>query len=215
MDGSWWVHKLRKRVLDLALTLPCLLFVLPIMGLISVLVLSTMGLPVFFMQTRLGYNGAPFVLYKFRTMTNRRDEKGELLPDGDRLTKIGTFLRTTSLDELPELLNVLKGEMSLVGPRPLLPEYEKLYTAEQWRRHGMPPGLAGAVVAYGRNLLTWEEKFQLDVWYVDNWSLKLDVQLLAHSLLQTFRRVGISSDDHPTMERFEGFKREMPPEDRP
>ena len=214
MDGNWWTHKLRKRVLDLTLTLPCLVLVLPIMGFISVLLLMTMGFPVFFKQTRLGYNGSPFVLYKFRTMTNRRDEIGVLLPDGDRLTKVGKLLRTTSLDELPELLNVLRGEMSIVGPRPLLPDYEELYTPDQWRRHRMPPGLAGPVVAYGRNLLSWEEKFLLDTWYVDNWSLGLDVQLLAHSLLQTFRRVGISSGDHETMERFEGAKRQIPPEDR-
>jgi lipopolysaccharide/colanic/teichoic acid biosynthesis glycosyltransferase len=137
-------------------------------------------------------------------MTEERDENGNLLPDEQRLTPVGRFLRSLTLDELPELFNVLKGEMSLVGPRPLLVEYRDLYTPEQWRRHEMPPGMAGPVLASGRNLLDWEEKFRLDVWYVDHWSLWLDFQILARTAWKVLKREGVSAEGHATMPKFEG-----------
>ena len=137
-------------------------------------------------------------------MTDDRDEQGNLLPDEQRLTAAGKFLRSTTLDELPELINVLRGEMSLVGPRPLLVEYRDRYTSEQWRRHEMPPGMAGPVLARGRNILSWEEKFAADVWYVDHWSLWLDLRILVRTALRVLRREGVSADGHATMPKFKG-----------
>jgi len=195
-----------KRVFDIVASLAALALLSPLMALIAAVVRLAMGSPVFFLQPRLGYQGRPFVLYKFRTMNDKRDEQGNLLPDEQRLTRLGQFLRSTSLDELPELINVLKGDMSVVGPRPLLVEYRDLYTPEQWRRHEMPPGMAGLVVARGRNLLDWEEKFQLDVWYVDHWSLWLDLKILAWTVWKLLKREGISAEGHATMPKFTGSK---------
>jgi lipopolysaccharide/colanic/teichoic acid biosynthesis glycosyltransferase len=174
----------------------------PLMLLIALAIRLIMGTPVFFRQPRLGYQGRPFILYKFRTMNDRRDEQGTLLPDEQRLTRLGRFLLSLTLDELPELFNVLKGEMSLVGPRPLLVEYRDLYTPEQWRRHEMPPGMAGPVLASGRNLLDWEEKFRLDVWYEDHWSLWLDLKILALTTWKVLKREGISDNGFAIAPRF-------------
>jgi len=163
-----------------------------------------MGSPVLFRQVRPGLHRKPFVMYKFRTMRDLRDTEGRLLPDEMRLTRVGHILRATSLDELPELFNVLKGEMSLVGPRPLLMEYLELYTPEQARRHEVKPGITGWAQVNGRNAITWEEKFKLDVWYVDNWSLGLDLKILALTLIKVLKREGISADGHATMPEFRG-----------
>lgn len=193
-----------KRLFDITLSTFFLFTFFPIFLIISLLTRLTMGRPIFFRQLRLGHRGRRFVLYKFRTMTDERDDAGNLLPDEERLTRIGKFLRSTTLDELPELINVLRGEMSLVGPRPLLVDYGDLYTPEQWRRHEMPPGMAGPVLATGRNTLSWEEKFQRDVWYVDNWSLWLDVKILTLTAFKVLKREGVSSAGHATMPKFQG-----------
>jgi len=153
---------------------------------------------------RPGLKGKPFYMYKFRTMTDETDEQGNLLPDELRLTRLGKFLRSTSLDELPELFNVLKGDMSLVGPRPLLMQYLDRYTPEQARRHEMKPGITGWAQVNGRNAITWEEKFALDVWYVDNWSLWLDLKILAMTIVKVFKREGISAEGEATMPEFMG-----------
>jgi lipopolysaccharide/colanic/teichoic acid biosynthesis glycosyltransferase len=160
------------------------------------------GPPVFFRQTRPGYKGRPFELMKFRTMTDERDETGELLPDSERIGRLGGFLRKTSLDELPEMLNVLKGDMSLVGPRPLLMEYLGRYSPEQSRRHDVPPGITGWAQVNGRNALSWDDKFALDIWYVDNHSLALDLKILGKTVGQVLSREGISADGHATMPKF-------------
>ena len=199
---------LRKRLLDLAFTIPGLLAISPVFIIVALLILARIGRPVFFRQERPGLNARPFSLYKFRTMTDGRDEYGALLPDAQRLTPFGRFLRATSLDELPELFNVLKGDMSLVGPRPLLMRYLDRYTPEQFRRHEMPPGLTGWAQVNGRNALSWEEKFELDVWYVDHWSLWLDVKILALTLWKVLKKEGISQAGHATMEEFMGTRSE-------
>ncbi len=193
-----------KRLVDVSVSTCALVTLLPILLLISIVVRLSMGSSVFFRQARLGRYGRPFTLYKFRTMTEERDEHGELLADEQRLTGLGHFLRSTSLDELPELINVLRGEMSLVGPRPLLVEYRHLYSPEQWRRHGMPPGMAGPVLASGRNALAWDEKFARDVWYVDHWSLWLDFKILALTSWKVLKREGTSAKGHATMPPFTG-----------
>lgn len=166
-----------------------------------------MGFPIFFAQPRLGYRGEIFTIYKFRTMTEDRDEDGIFLSDEKRLTWIGRLLRSTTLDELPELFNVLKGEMSAVGPRPLLVEYRDLYTEDQWPRHEMPPGMAGPVLAGGRNTLTWEEKFEKDLWYVDNWSLWLDFKILFRTAIKVLKREGTSTEGYATMPKFTGTEK--------
>jgi sugar transferase EpsL len=171
---------------------------------ISLVILIQIGRPVLFIQMRPGLNGKPFYMYKFRTMTDETDEQGNLLPDELRLTRLGKFLRSTSLDELPELFNVIKGDMSLVGPRPLLMQYLERYTPEQARRHEVKPGITGWAQINGRNAITWEEKFVLDVWYVDNWSLWLDMKILAMTLVKVFRREGISAEGEATMPEFMG-----------
>ena len=176
----------------------------PLLGLIALLVRLTIGTPVLFRQRRPGLHGEPFTIYKFRTMNNARDAQGNLLPDADRLTPLGRFLRSTSLDELPELFNVLKGEMSLVGPRPLLMKYLDRYTPEQMRRHEVKPGITGWAQVNGRNALTWEQKFALDVWYVDNWSLWLDLKIIALTVWKILIREGISQPGQATMEEFMG-----------
>jgi sugar transferase EpsL len=165
-----------------------------------------LGTPLFFTQYRPGRHGKPFTIYKFRTMTGERDGQGKLLPDCDRLPAFGRFLRSTSLDELPELLNVLKGDMSLVGPRPLLMEYLPLYSSEQARRHDMRPGITGWAQVNGRNAISWEEKFKLDIWYVENYTLLLDCRILWLTLAKVFRREGISETGQATMRRFTGSK---------
>ena len=174
------------------------------MGLLALGVRSILGSPVLFRQQRPGKDGRPFTLFKFRTMTDARDGEGRLLPDAERLTAFGTFLRGTSLDELPELFNVLKGEMSLVGPRPLLMQYLPRYTPEQMRRHAVLPGITGWAQVNGRNALTWEQKFALDVWYVDHRSLGLDLKILVLTVVKALKREGISQAGQATMEEFKG-----------
>jgi sugar transferase EpsL len=193
-----------KRLFDLALTLPALMLLALILGGIGLLVRAKLGTPIFFRQRRPGLNGQPFTLLKFRTMTNARDAQGNLLSDSERLTHFGRFLRSTSLDELPELFNVLKGEMSLVGPRPLLMQYLDRYTPEQMRRHEVKPGITGWAQINGRNAITWEQKFALDVWYVDHESLWLDLKIIAMTILKILKREGISQPGHATMEEFAG-----------
>lgn len=191
-----------KRVFDVVVSATALVVLAPVMGLIALAVWRTMGRPVLFRHVRPGLHGKPFVMYKFRTMRDLRDAEGKLLPDEARLTPFGRWLRSTSLDELPELLNVLRGEMSLVGPRPLLMEYLDRYTPEQARRHEVKPGITGWAQIHGRNNLRWDERFKLDVWYVDNWSLWLDVKILWRTLWMVLRREGISAQGHATMPRF-------------
>ena len=193
-----------KRTFDIVASLAALTLLSPLMGVIALAMRFSMGTSAFFRQPRVGYQGHLFTILKFRTMNDDRDVQGDLLPDEQRLTRVGRFLRSTTLDELPELVNVLKGEMSLVGPRPLLVDYRELYTSEQWRRHEMPPGMAGPVLAGGRNALSWEEKFALDVWYVDNWSLWLDFKILAQTALKVLKREGVTAEGYSTMPRFEG-----------
>jgi len=195
-----------KRLIDIFVSLFLLIILSPFLVIISLIVFVAMGPPVIYKQTRAGFKGKPFTIYKFRTMTNEKDEYGNLLPDEKRLTKMGKFLRSTSLDELPELFNVLKGDMSLVGPRPLLMEYLNYYTEEQMRRHDVKPGITGWAQVNGRNSLSWEEKFKLDVWYVDNWSLWLDFKILFLTLIKVIKREGLSAEGYATMPKFTGSK---------
>jgi lipopolysaccharide/colanic/teichoic acid biosynthesis glycosyltransferase len=193
-----------KRTLDLLLTVPGVILLSPVYAVLALLVLFYHGWPVFFRQKRPGYLGRPFNVLKFRTMTDARDSQGKLLPDADRLTPLGRFLRSTSLDELPELFNVLSGEMSLVGPRPLLMQYLERYSPEQARRHDVLPGITGWAQINGRNALTWQDKFRLDVWYVDHWSLSLDLKILLLTFWKVLKREGISQPGHATAEEFMG-----------
>ncbi len=193
-----------KRLLDIVITIPAILILSPILILIGILVGIFHGFPIIFRQKRPGYHGDLFTIYKFRTMRNLVDISGEPLPDKTRLTKFGNFLRTVSLDELPELFNVIKGEMSLVGPRPLLIGYLPLYNERQARRHEVLPGITGWAQIHGRNALTWQEKFDLDVWYVDHQSLWLDLKILALTLVKALKREGISQPGHATAELFKG-----------
>jgi lipopolysaccharide/colanic/teichoic acid biosynthesis glycosyltransferase len=193
-----------KRSLDLTISITALALLSPLLLLVAAAVRLAVGRPVVFRQKRPGFGGRPFFILKFRTMTNARDERGRLLPDNERLTRTGRFLRATSLDELPELINVVRGEMSLVGPRPLLIEYLDRYTAEQMRRHDVKPGVTGWAQINGRNALSWEKKFELDVWYVENRSLGLDLKILWLTLVKVLRREGISADGHATMPAFAG-----------
>lgn len=196
--------KLMKRFVDVVCASLGLVIMSPLLAGIGLCLRLQQGRPVLFRQVRPGLNGRRFVMYKFRTMTDARDGRGNLLPDADRLTSFGRFLRATSLDELPELWNVLKGDMSLVGPRPLLTVYLDRYTPEQARRLEVKPGITGWTQVKGRNALTWEEKFKLDVWYVDNWSLGLDFKILALTMWKVLKREGISQPGHATMEEFRG-----------
>lgn len=193
-----------KRALDLALVCLSSFILVPVMACIALLVRLKLGAPVLFRQQRPGLHGKPFTLYKFRTMTDARDAQGALLPDAERLTRFGRFLRSTSLDELPEFFNVLKGDMNLVGPRPLLMQYLDRYTPEQARRHEVRPGITGWAQVNGRNAITWEDKFRLDVWYVDHWSLWLDIQIIFLTVWKVFKREGISQPGHATAEEFMG-----------
>lgn len=196
--------KIIKRIFDITFTLPGIIVLLPVYVIISILILLIDGTPVLFYNKRPGINKKPFNIFKFRTMANLKDISGNLLPDNERLTRLGSILRSTSLDEFPALLNVLKGEMSLVGPRPLLMEYLPLYSEEQNRRHEVKPGITGWAQINGRNTITWEEKFRLDVWYVDNWSLWLDIKILGITFIKVFKRSGISQEGQATMEAFKG-----------
>jgi sugar transferase EpsL len=176
----------------------------PFLVITAIAVWVRLGRPIIFKQMRPGLNGKPFYMYKFRTMTNEKDQQGNLLPDEQRLTRLGRFLRSASLDELPELFNVLKGDMSLVGPRPLLMQYLDRYTSEQVRRHEVKPGITGWAQVNGRNAITWEEKFALDVWYVDNWSLWLDMKILFLTLVKVLKREGINAPGEASMREFIG-----------
>lgn len=193
-----------KRLLDVLASLMGLLILAPFLLIISLAIFIKMGKPILFTQRRPGKNNRIFTFYKFRTMTSERDNNGNLLPDEKRLTALGQFLRKTSLDELPQLWNVLKGDISFVGPRPLLVAYLDRYTPEQARRHEVRPGITGWAQVNGRNTLSWEEKFKLDVWYVDHWSLWLDLQILALTAIKVIKREGISHADHATMSEFKG-----------
>lgn len=193
-----------KRKFDFIVALGLLLLLWPLMLLIALLVRIRLGAPVLFRQQRPGYKGAPFVLYKFRTMTSEQGAGGELLPDEKRLTPFGRFLRRSSLDELPQLLNVLKGNLSFVGPRPLLMEYLPLYSEEQMRRHDVRPGITGWAQVNGRNALDWPERLAMDLWYVDHISFLLDMKILRMTLSKVFQREGISAEGHATMPKFTG-----------
>jgi lipopolysaccharide/colanic/teichoic acid biosynthesis glycosyltransferase len=193
-----------KRVLDLALTLPGLVLISPVLAAVTLAAWATQGRPLLFRQVRPGYRAQPITVYKFRTMRETYGSEGQPLPDAQRITGVGRFLRSFSLDELPELWNVLRGEMSLVGPRPLLMRYLERYTPEQARRHEVLPGITGWAQVNGRNANTWEEKFRLDVWYVDHWSLWLDVRILLLTLWKVLKREGISQPGQATAEEFMG-----------
>jgi sugar transferase EpsL len=193
-----------KRVIDVVGAAAALVVLSPLLAVVALLVRVRMGAPVLFRQPRPGRGGRPFLIAKFRTMTDRRGADGELLPDAERLTALGRWLRRTSIDELPELLNVVHGDMSLVGPRPLLMEYLPLYTPEQARRHEVRPGITGWAQVHGRNAVTWEEKFDLDVWYVDHRSTRLDVEILGRTVAQVLSGHGVSAPGHATMEPFRG-----------
>jgi lipopolysaccharide/colanic/teichoic acid biosynthesis glycosyltransferase len=193
-----------KRLFDLFFAALALVVLSPILLIVALLVLTFHGPPILFRQQRPGHKGRPFFIYKFRTMTNRLARDGSLLPDAERLTPLGRFLRSLSLDEWPELLNILRGDMSIVGPRPLLMEYLPLYSAEQMRRHDAFPGLTGWAQVNGRNALTWPEKFALDVWYVDHWSLWLDIKIIFLTIWKVITRQGVSQEGQATVEYFEG-----------
>jgi len=193
-----------KRLLDIVCALVILLLLMPVLLVLIFLVAVFLGRPVFFKQTRPGYRAVPFQMIKFRTMTCARDVNGELLPDAQRLTRFGKFLRATSLDELPELWNVLKGEMSLVGPRPLLMEYLPLYSKEQMRRHEVRPGITGWAQVNGRNAISWTEKFNYDSWYVSHYSFWLDIKILLMTCKKVFIKEGITQAGSATAEKFTG-----------
>ncbi|MED3939496.1 sugar transferase [Priestia megaterium] len=195
-----------KRVMDLVASLTLLTLFSPVMLFTAILVRLKMGAPVLFKQQRPGKDGKPFYLYKFRTMANLEDKQGNLLSDQVRLTGTGKFLRKYSLDELPQLINVVKGDMSLVGPRPLLMEYLSLYTEEQMLRHNVRPGITGWAQVNGRNAIAWEEKFKLDTWYVRNQSMFLDFKILLFTVLKVVKKEGITQQDHVTIEKFKGTK---------
>jgi len=193
-----------KRILDFFASLVGLILLSPLLLLTALLIRFKLGTPVLFRQQRPGLHGRPFLVYKFRTMTDARDVDGNLLPDEVRLTSFGRLLRKLSIDELPQLINVLKGELSLVGPRPLLMEYLPLYSPEQARRHNVKPGITGWAQVNGRNALSWEDKFRHDVWYVDNQTFLIDLKILAMTFIKVFKREGISQAGHSTMSKFTG-----------
>ena len=193
-----------KRLFDLVVAIPALILLSPVLCFVALLILISSGSPIFFLQKRPGFRGRPFVLVKFRTMTNERAADGELRPDADRLNSLGKFLRATSLDELPELINVIQGNMSLVGPRPLLMQYLDRYTAEQMRRHDVRPGITGWAQVNGRNAIIWEERLAQDVWYVDNQTFTLDLGILVKTLWKVLSRDGVNQPGQATMEEFLG-----------
>jgi len=198
------IQLILKRIIDIFISLTGLVVLSPIFLLISIMIYFKLGSPVFFIQKRPGKNEKIFKMIKFRTMLDAKDKKGNLLPDKKRLTSFGKFLRSSSLDELPELINVLKGEMSLVGPRPLLVEYLPRYNEHQARRHEMRPGITGLAQVNGRNAISWEDKFGYDVKYIDNFSLFLDLKIIIKTFSKVFKREDISSKNHATMEKFNG-----------
>ena len=202
--GKYSSIPMSKRTLDLFLTIPGIVILFPLLLIIAMLVGVNFGTPIIFRQMRPGYKGKPYRVYKFRTMTNAHDAQDNLLPDSQRITRLGHFLRSYSLDELPELFNVLRGEMSLVGPRPLLTKYLERYSQEQARRHEVLPGITGWAQINGRNVLTWEEKFALDCWYVDHWSFWLDIKILILTVVKVLRREGINQPGQATAEEFMG-----------
>lgn len=193
-----------KRCLDFIIALTALLILYPVIFITAILIRFKLGSPILFTQDRPGLNGKVFKMIKFRTMLDGHDSEGNPLPDDQRMTKFGSLLRSTSLDELPGLINVLKGDMSLVGPRPLLVEYLPLYNQEQAKRHNVRPGITGWAQVNGRNAISWEDKFKLDVWYVNNQSFALDFKILLLTVKKVFVREGIASDGHATIEKFKG-----------
>ena len=205
LQVGYKVSRMLKRIFDITASFFGLLLLSPVIVFVAWKISRKLGSPVLFRQVRPGRNGKPFEMVKFRTMKNAVDSAGNPLPDVDRMTPFGSFLRSSSLDELPELWNVLKGDMSLVGPRPLLMEYLPLYSAEQYRRHDTRPGVTGWAQVNGRNSLSWEEKFELDVWYVDNRTLMLDIKILLMTIRKVLKRDGISADGEVTMSKFTGI----------
>lgn len=195
-----------KRLFDLSFSFLALVVLSPILLLTAILVRIFLGTPILFKQKRPGFKGRPFFIYKFRSMRDAADRAGNPLPDSERLTRFGRILRSLSLDELPELFNILRGEMSFVGPRPLLMEYIPLYSPEQARRHDVVPGLTGWAQVNGRNALDWAARFKLDVWYVDNWSFGLDIKIIWMTVWKTISREGINQQGQATMEAFKGEK---------
>ena len=193
-----------KYLFDLTVSIIVFLILLPVILLVAVLIRIKLGSPILFTQDRPGINGKVFKMMKFRSMLDAKDKHGNLLPDNERMTKFGAFLRSTSLDELPGLFNVIKGDMSLVGPRPLLVQYLPLYSSEQAKRHNVRPGITGWAQVNGRNAIGWDEKFKLDVWYVENQSFLLDMKILLLTVKKVFVREGISADGHVTIEPFKG-----------
>jgi lipopolysaccharide/colanic/teichoic acid biosynthesis glycosyltransferase len=208
-------RKFFKPLFDLSLALVLLIFASPVLLLFSLILYFVNNGKVLFKQLRPGLNGKIFTIYKFQTMTEARNANGELLPDAERLTSVGKFLRKTSLDELPQLFNVLKGDMSLVGPRPLLVEYLPLYSAEQARRHAVKPGITGWAQVNGRNKLSWPEKFALDLWYVEHFSWKLDLKIFALTFLKIFRSHDVNADENIPMEKFTGNIKNPEPREKP
>ena len=193
-----------KRIFDITVALIGIIVLLPMFFICAVLIKTNLGSPIFFRQKRIGKDNKEFEMIKFRTMKNAFDKNGNILPDSERMTKLGRTLRSLSLDELPELINILKGEMSLVGPRPLLVEYLPLYSKEQIKRHNVTPGLTGWAQVNGRNNLKWSEKFELDVWYVENWSLYLDIKIFIMTFYKVLKKEGINQEGQETMEFFNG-----------
>jgi lipopolysaccharide/colanic/teichoic acid biosynthesis glycosyltransferase len=204
-----------KRIVDLLIAMPVLILLSPLLLFLSIILILIQGKPVLFSQQRPGKDGKIFAIHKFRTMRKALDVQGNLLPDEKRLSGFGRFMRSTSLDELPELWNVIKGEMSLVGPRPLLVQYLPLYNAEQARRHEVLPGITGWAQIHGRNAISWEKKFELDVWYVDHWSLMLDFKILFLTLAKVIRREGISESGQATTTYFTGSQTDTIPPEKP
>ena len=198
------VQQCIKRVFDLLLAFLLLIFLSPLLFGSTLAIYLSMGLPIVFRQVRPGFREKPFSIIKFRTMREDRDSQGNLLPDRERMTWVGSLLRKLSFDELPQLISVIKGDLSLIGPRPLLMDYLPLYNSRQKRRHDVPPGVSGWAQVNGRNNLTWQEKFELDIWYVENWSLWLDVKIFFLTIFKIFAREGVSQKGHVTMEPFKG-----------
>ena len=202
-------RKYIKRILDFTLSLIALIILSPILLITAILVKIKLGSPIIFKQQRPGKNEKIFTLYKFRTMTDKKDEEGNLLPDEQRLTKFGKILRSTSIDELPELINILKGDMAIVGPRPLLVEYLSLYNDEQKHRHDVRPGLTGLAQVSGRNSISWEEKFEEDLKYINKVNLVSDVKIILKTIVKVFKREGISQQENETMEKFKGSENKV------
>ncbi|MEJ0009712.1 MAG: sugar transferase [Alphaproteobacteria bacterium] len=197
-----------KRPLDIVLSAAALIVLSPLLLLLAGLVWREFGRPVLFRQRRIGRGGEPFDVVKFRTMTQARDEAGDLKPDAERLTRFGLWMRALSLDELPEFVNVLRGEMSLIGPRPLLPEYLPYYSAEESRRHDVRPGISGWAQVNGRNNLGWDERLKMDLWYIEHWSLRLDLRIALRTVLVVLRRSDVQTDGHATFLRLDDHRRE-------